>query len=147
MFNLRVLSAAFLVEFARQNHGFQAGGFVLPAKLYLTINKEVTFTGQGIRMTLQTSGFYEAEKLNLHTQTITKNAGLKECVQASLKQYFNILGADDADNMYRLVMDQVEPALLEEVLERCNGNQSRAAKVLGLNRNTLRKKLQQFDLI
>ncbi|MGV6852780.1 MAG: helix-turn-helix domain-containing protein [bacterium] len=98
-------------------------------------------------MTLQTSGFYEAEKLNLHTQTITKNAGLKECVQASLKQYFNILGADDADNMYRLVMDQVEPALLEEVLERCNGNQSRAAKVLGLNRNTLRKKLQQFDLI
>ena len=74
-------------------------------------------------------------------------AGLKECVQVSLKQYFDIMGDDDPEGMYRLVMDQVEPALLKEVLDRCKGNQSRAAKILGLNRTTLRKKLQQFGML
>ena len=46
-----------------------------------------------------------------------------------------------------MVLMQVEKPMLIYVMERCEGNQSKAAEILGLNRNTLRKKLIQHDLL
>ena len=50
-------------------------------------------------------------------------------------------------SVYDMVLREVERALLEVVMQQTNGNQSRAAEVLGINRNTLRKKLKLYKLI
>jgi len=68
-------------------------------------------------------------------------------VRKVLKEYFKDLdGEDPCCSVYDMVMDCVEKPLLEVVLEHAGGNQSRAAEVLGINRNTLRKKLLQHGI-
>ncbi|KJS70807.1 MAG: helix-turn-helix domain-containing protein [Serpentinimonas sp.] len=72
---------------------------------------------------------------------------LPESVRANIEAYFNDLGASEPANMHDMLLRTVEKPLLEVVLGRCQGNQSRAAQWLGLNRNTLRKKLQEHGLL
>lgn len=68
-------------------------------------------------------------------------------VADSLGDYFKALnGHTPPNDLYDLVLNQVEPPLLRAVLGYCDGNQSRAACVLGLNRATLRKKLRQHGI-
>lgn len=68
-------------------------------------------------------------------------------VRKTLKEYFKDLdGEAPCCNMYDMVMDCVEKPLLEMVLEHVGGNQTHAAAMLGINRNTLRKKMQQHGI-
>lgn len=70
------------------------------------------------------------------------------CVRKSLKEYFRDLdGEDPCCGMYDMVMNCVEKPLLEMVLEHAGGNQSHAAELLGINRNTLRKKMLQHGIV
>lgn len=78
------------------------------------------------------------------TQTIPD---ISDCIQQNLTQYFYHLDGQPACNVYEMVVSQVEKPLLQSVMQHCQGNQSKAAQVLGLNRNTLRKKLIQYGLI
>ena len=71
---------------------------------------------------------------------------LAESVRQALEQYFETLDGQSSHELYALVMNEVERPLLACVLERCGGNQSRAAALLGLNRATLRKKLRAHGL-
>lgn len=71
---------------------------------------------------------------------------LHHAVEIALKRYLHQLDGQEPDNLYRMVISQVEFPLLQCVLEHCQGNQSRAARVLGLNRATLRKKLRDHKL-
>ncbi len=73
-------------------------------------------------------------------------APLRQQVQTSLRHYFRELEGEVPANLYRLVMNEVEPPLLETVLRFTQGNQSRAAEILGINRSTLRKKLKHYGL-
>jgi Fis family transcriptional regulator len=68
-------------------------------------------------------------------------------VRKSLEKYFRDLGELEPSNVYEMVIFTVEKPILEAVMNRAEGNQSHAAEMLGINRNTLRKKLQQHDLI
>ena len=69
-------------------------------------------------------------------------------VRLALKEYFNDLdGEAPCAGMYDMVMDCVEKPLLEIVLEHAGGNLSRAAEMLGINRNTLRKKMTQHQIV
>jgi Fis family transcriptional regulator, factor for inversion stimulation protein len=72
---------------------------------------------------------------------------IQEVVQKSLEEYFNDLGEQRPSNIYDMVVLTVEKPILEVVMARADGNQSQAAEMLGINRNTLRKKLQQHDLL
>lgn len=72
---------------------------------------------------------------------------IQEVVQKSLERYFRDLGEQEPSNVYEMVIATVEKPLLEAVMMRAEGNQSHAAEMLGINRNTLRKKLQQHDLL
>jgi Fis family transcriptional regulator len=72
---------------------------------------------------------------------------LEDCVRKNLERYFRDLDGSPASHVYQMVLDAVEKPMLEVVLQYAEGNQSRAADMLGMNRNTLRKKLQQFNLI
>ncbi|QLI81878.1 helix-turn-helix domain-containing protein [Chitinibacter sp. FCG-7] len=68
-------------------------------------------------------------------------------IKESLAQYFNDLDGEPPSALYDMVLGRMEKPLLIEVLERVGGNQTQAAEMLGINRNTLRKKLQTYDLL
>ena len=72
---------------------------------------------------------------------------IEECVRTSLEGYFKDLRGTDPDGMYEMMVRVVEKPLLEVVMNHAENNQSRAAEWLGLNRNTLRKKLLEHKLI
>jgi len=68
-------------------------------------------------------------------------------VERSLDDYFRRLDGEPPHGVYDMVITQVERVLLSSMLERSNGNQTHAADMLGLNRNTLRAKLAKHKLI
>lgn len=71
---------------------------------------------------------------------------LKRCVADELERYFAALEGDTPCDLYKMVIGETEYALLQFVLVRTGGNQSRAAQLLGINRGTLRKKLRDHGL-
>lgn len=72
---------------------------------------------------------------------------IEECIRNSLEGYFKDLRGTEPDRMYDMMVRVVEKPLLEVVMQQAEQNQSRAAEWLGLNRNTLRKKLVEHKLI
>ena len=72
---------------------------------------------------------------------------IEEAVRLSLESYFRDLRGTEPDNLHDMMVTVIEKPLLETVMHHAEGNQSRAAQWLGLNRNTLRKKLLQYKLI
>lgn len=78
---------------------------------------------------------------------MSHNTEISRCIEHNLAQYFAALEGEPAHDVYDMVLRQVEPPLLASVMKHCGGNQSKAAQVLGLNRNTLRKKLTEYGLL
>ncbi len=72
---------------------------------------------------------------------------IEECIRVSLDGYFKDLRGTEPDSMYDMMVHVVEKPLLEVVMQQADNNQSRAAEWLGLNRNTLRKKLVEHKLL
>ena len=72
---------------------------------------------------------------------------IEECVRSSLEGYFRDLRGTEPDGMYDMLVRAVEKPLLEVVMSKADQNQSKAAEWLGLNRNTLRKKLLEHKLL
>jgi len=72
---------------------------------------------------------------------------LQESVKNNIEAYFDDLDGLEPSNMHDMLLRAVEKPLLEVVLAHADGNQSRAAQWLGLNRNTLRKKLLGHGLL
>lgn len=75
------------------------------------------------------------------------NKNIDEVVRDSLETYFRDLNGTEPDNMHDMLVRLVEKPLLEIVMHQADNNQSRAAEWLGLNRNTLRKKLLDHKLL
>jgi Fis family transcriptional regulator len=71
---------------------------------------------------------------------------IEDVVRKSLDKYFRDLGEQTPSNVYDMVIATVEKPVFEAVMARAEGNQSLAAEMLGINRNTLRKKLQAHGL-
>ncbi|HAB69062.1 MAG: Fis family transcriptional regulator [Litorivicinaceae bacterium] len=73
--------------------------------------------------------------------------GLKELVRQQIDQYFDELDGEMPQDLYDLVVGQVEHALLEAALAQSNNNQSKAAEMLGISRGTLRTRMKLFGLL
>jgi len=71
---------------------------------------------------------------------------LRQNVQVAIRRYLEDMGPSQPECLYRTLMAEVEPPLIEEVLRYTQGNQSRTAKILGMTRNTLRAKLNRYDI-
>jgi Fis family transcriptional regulator len=72
---------------------------------------------------------------------------IEECIRDSLENYFKDLRGAEPHSVHAMVMSTVERPLLDVVLKHADGNQSRAADWLGINRNTLRRKLVEHKLV
>lgn len=72
---------------------------------------------------------------------------IQEVVRKSLNDFFTDLGEQKPSNVYDMVIHMVEKPILETVMAHAKGNQSHAAEMLGINRNTLRKKLLEHGLL
>jgi Fis family transcriptional regulator len=71
---------------------------------------------------------------------------IASCVKSTLERYFNDLNGEKPGHLYKMVLHEVERPLLEIVMHQAKSNQCKAAGMLGINRNTLRKKLKQYGL-
>lgn len=67
-------------------------------------------------------------------------------VRQTLERYFNDLNGEKVTGVYDMVLHEMERPLLEIVMRHTQGNQVRASLILGINRNTLRKKLKQHKV-
>tara|TARA_B100000795_G_scaffold144227_1_gene107971 strand:- start:1933 stop:2169 length:237 start_codon:yes stop_codon:yes gene_type:complete len=73
-------------------------------------------------------------------------ANLSNDIDTLLDQYFTDLCGENPNSVYDMVIQSVEKPLLLYIMNLSEGNQSKAADILGLNRNTLRKKLKQHKI-
>ncbi len=71
---------------------------------------------------------------------------LSACVRRLVADYFNHLDGEKCSGVYDMVISSVEKPLLEVVLTHTEGNQTQASEILGINRNTLRKKMQHYGV-
>ena len=75
-----------------------------------------------------------------------KSTPLEDCIVQSMEQYFADLNGETPNNLHSFFIGEVERPFLQLIMEKVNGNQTRASDLLGINRNTLRKKLKAYDL-
>jgi Fis family transcriptional regulator, factor for inversion stimulation protein len=75
-----------------------------------------------------------------------KESDVTGCVRRAMEEYFKDLDGEAPQNVYEMVLHCIEKPMLETVMKHAKGNQSKAAEILGLNRNTLRKKLAQYNI-
>jgi Fis family transcriptional regulator len=75
------------------------------------------------------------------------NMPLRTSVRNALRDYLDNVDSELVTDLYALVLSEVEAPMLQVVMEKVRFNQSKAGKLLGLNRGTLRTKLKQYDLL
>lgn len=75
-----------------------------------------------------------------------KDNELSACVRKAVEEYFKHLDGEKPGTIYDMVLTSVEKPLIETVLHHAEGNQTHAAELLGINRNTLRKKMQIYKI-
>jgi Fis family transcriptional regulator len=81
-----------------------------------------------------------------NAQDSVAQPSLRECVERSVRRYLTDVDSQPSEGLHALFVGEVEQPLLREVMQWYGGNQSKAAAALGINRATLRKKLQQYGL-
>lgn len=75
-----------------------------------------------------------------------RDADLSACINIKLERYFKQLNGEQANGVHKMVMQEIEPVVIKFVLDFTQQNQSQAAKILGINRGTLNKKIALYKL-
>jgi Fis family transcriptional regulator len=71
---------------------------------------------------------------------------LHEFVRCVSRQYLDDMGDTPPDNLHGVIISEAERALIETVLDYTDGNQSRAAEILGITRTTLRNRIRRYGV-
>ena len=83
---------------------------------------------------------------NRKLKQAVKNASIEKLTALKMETYFKKVKEIKEDNLYPHVISSVERALISCVLKRTSFNQIKCAKVLGINRNTLRRKIKELKI-
>ncbi|MBA4749138.1 MAG: hypothetical protein H2057_00800 [Alphaproteobacteria bacterium] len=78
--------------------------------------------------------------------SLLSGASLSSLVEGKLRQYLDALGGDLGGELYERVIREVERPLIDLALQVCRGNKVRAAALLGISRNTLKRKMGELGL-
>ena len=81
------------------------------------------------------------------TDSGSNGTSLRNSVGAAVRRYLEQLDGQMGTEVYQMVLTEVEGPLLEEIMHYTRNNQTKASRMLGLNRGTLRKKLKQHGLL
>jgi Fis family transcriptional regulator len=81
------------------------------------------------------------------TDQSEKGQTLAQAVRQAVEEYLTTMDDQQIDDLYELVLTEVEQPLLQCLLKHTRDNQSRTAQILGLNRGTLRKKLKRYGML
>ena len=84
--------------------------------------------------------------MNVPTRRERRKQPIRRGVTSALELYLDDLNGHDVNDLYHVVMNEVEPAILDVVMQHAESNQSQAAEMLGISRSTLRKKLKLYGL-
>lgn len=93
---------------------------------------------------VESPAYTEQDNYNEHDNKT--DSGLADTVRIALAKYFEVLDGHAGNDLYRMVIDEVEKPLLDIVMQQMGGNQTHAAQLLGITRSTLRKKLKRHQL-
>jgi Fis family transcriptional regulator len=74
------------------------------------------------------------------------NTDLPACINAKLDRYFDQLNGESTSGVLKMVTQETESVTIKFVLDRVDQNQSKAARILGMNRGTLKKKIELYKL-
>lgn len=80
------------------------------------------------------------------TEPARSESTLRDAATRVVRRYLHDLNGSDCRDLYALMLRQVERPVLEEALRHCAGNLTRTAELLGMNRATLRKKLDELGI-
>jgi len=105
---------------------------------HTTFNPNATAEGANSTMNETTGSSH-----GLNTQS---SQPLRESVERALENYFSHLDGQPVNDLYDMVLSEIEIPLLETVMGNTRGNQSKAARILGISRGTLRKKLKKYGI-
>ncbi len=77
---------------------------------------------------------------------LLENYSLESIVELKISRFLDQVGSYYPDDLHTLIMRKIEKPLLQQILRRTGGNQVHASRILGINRNTLRKKIKMYEL-
>lgn len=103
--------------------------------------ESVTTDVEGIERSMDS-----AQQAAASVEPVYEELPLRICVERAVSRYLHELGGFYTGDMHRLVIEEVERPLLEQVMAHVAGNQTQAAEILGINRATLCKKLRHYQI-
>ncbi|MDH5229027.1 MAG: DNA-binding transcriptional regulator Fis [Gammaproteobacteria bacterium] len=89
---------------------------------------------------------YDSSVSQAKPDTRMSSSKIRDSIWEALDSFFADMDGHETNNLYNMVLGEVEKPLLERVLRHTRGNQTRASELLGINRGTLRKKLRTYGL-
>jgi len=84
--------------------------------------------------------------MNIPAQRERRKQPIRRSVTSAIELYLGDMNGHEVNDLYHVVLSEVEPAILKVVMKHVEGNQTEAAEVLGVSRGTLRKKLKLYGL-
>ena len=84
--------------------------------------------------------------MNVPTRRERRKQPIRRSVTSAIDLYLQDMGGHEVNDLYHVVLSEVEPAILDVVMNYVEGNQTEAAEMLGISRGTLRKKLKLYGL-
>lgn len=110
----------------------------------LKVTERIKNNGLGLPSSVEEKSINASSDEGLATKL--DSYSLESIVELKISRFLDQVGKYYPQNLYSLIMKKTEKPLLNQILRRTGGNQVHAARILGINRNTLRKKMKIYEI-